>query len=661
MVLFDKGFKNLDTESVTPFLSALVFEIVDENYGGVIENLNITNMKIPTISGYFHSPRPGNRRLKVDFLIDASSSSIILTPQNLEIIDDEIEKRYRFASSLALSNTSRTNYFPIEYFNFAQKQMNCAIGWSCKGENGYACLSKTKKNCNNNLNSTHSEYIQWLAKNKSAESSLPSNIKIKETPESNNNGENKKWFDNNILGVRKELNSELLQNKDKLENNPNSKYAIRKIKEISEKQDKLSAYEKSDKDISLPSDYKLHQATDLESKEYEGRLLSQPNSRRMVALSSVSDELQKQYPDITKAELASLKVYTQTSFDHMNTYLRTDKDSDAIYKIDIMKSGGEYRPKYQLENDTIADTRMTTSALNKLPDFVGTVLRGTKMPKNMSNSDIENMYKPGSTITEKSFTSTSSSSDLKFRGELQYVIESKTGKDISDISDSRQEKEILFRPNANFNVTGFKKTDSGYEIRLEEVDKPTDTKNKQVIDSKKLIESDSIQDILSQGRDWSSASEKSIEDNISNKKLRTRLEDSYEIHDIILSKATKNEADTHFRAIKDQNNIIQSVCTYKKDSKNSSIILKLLASAPWNITGNEEKSVKGTGTELILSLAQESKKLGYGGRIILTPTGDSAGFYDKLGFTKVNYDGSEFLELKPEAAANLLKKTGKIQ
>lgn len=482
----ERRFKNLDTEGVTPFVSALVFEILDENYGGVIENLNITHIKLPNISGYFHSPRPGNRRLKVEFFIDGNN--IVLTPQNLEIIDDEIEKRYKIASSLALSNTSRTNYFPIEYFNFAQKQMNCTIGWSCKGENGYACLSKSKKNCNIELSPTHSEYIQWLAKNKIVESGLSSNLEnsVKKTSEPNNNEENKKWFDNNILKARKELSSELIENKDRLEKNPNSKYAIKKIKEISDKQDKLGAYEKSDKNISLPSDYKLHQATDLESKEYEGRLLSQPNSRREVALSSVSDDLQKQYPDMTKAELASLRVYTQTSFDHMNTYLRTDKDSDAIYKIDIMKSGGEYRPKYQLENDTIADIRMTTSALNKLPDFVGTVLRGTKIPKNMSSSDIENMYKIGSTITEKSFTSTSSSSDRKFRGELQYVIESKTGKDISDISDSRQEKEILFRPNTNFNVTGFKKSDSGYEIRLEEVDKPAETKNKQVIDSKKI-------------------------------------------------------------------------------------------------------------------------------------------------------------------------------
>jgi hypothetical protein len=188
----ERRFKNLDTEGVTPFVSALVFEIIDKNYGGVIENLNITHIKLPNISGYFHSPRPGNRRLKVEFLIDCNS--IVLTPQNLEIIDDEIEKRYKIASSLALSNTNRTNYFPIEYFNFAQKQMNCTIGWSCKGENGYACLSKSKKNCNIELDSNHKAYIDWLDKNKSAEADLftdlensvnktPSNSKVIATPQ----------------------------------------------------------------------------------------------------------------------------------------------------------------------------------------------------------------------------------------------------------------------------------------------------------------------------------------------------------------------------------------------------------------------------------------------------------------------------------------------
>jgi hypothetical protein len=500
----EEKFKNLDTDGLTPFVSALVFDIVDENYGGVIENLNITHIELPNISGYFHSPRVGNRRLKIDFLINGSN--IVLTPQNLEIIDDDIEKIYLAVRSLSFGNINKTNYLPIEFFSFAQKQMNCTVGWSCKGQNGYACLSKSKKNCNNELNPTHSQYMQWLAKNASAESDLFKDLekavtkpatkpttkpatkpatKSKATvnllrktgrgekllqPE---NDEDKKLFKDNIDKARKELNSELSENKEKLKNNPNSKYATRKIKEISDKQDRLDAYEKSDKNISLPSDYRLYKVSDMESKEYEGRLLSQPNSRRVVALSSVSDDLQKQYPNMTKAELASLKVYTQTSFDHMNTYLRNNEDSEAIYKIDIMKSAGEYRSKHQLENDTIADIRMTTSALNKLPDFIGTVLRGTKMPKNMSNSDIENTYKPGSIITEKSFTSTSSSGDRKFRGELQYVIESKTGKDISNISDSRQEKEVLFRPGTSFNVTSFKKSDSGYEIHLKEVDPVT--------------------------------------------------------------------------------------------------------------------------------------------------------------------------------------------
>lgn len=396
----EEKFKNLDTDGLTPFVSALVFDIVDENYGGVIENLNITHIELPNISGYFHSPRAGNRRLKIDFLINGSS--IVLTPQNLEIIDDDVEKIYLAARSLSFGNINKTNYLPIEFFNFAQRQMNCTVGWSCEGQNGYACLSKSKKNCNNELNPTHSQYMQWLAKNASAESDL--------------------------------------------------------------------------------------------------------------------------FKDLEKAV-------------------------------------------------TKPTTKPTT----------------------------------------------------KHEGEL----DSKT----VVIPENKQLDKSEAKPSELNN--------GGSKI--------------------KLTESDSIKDILAQKREWSDACEKSIEENIDNKKLKTRLEDSYEIHDIISSKASNNKDNLNFKTIKDENNTIQSVAMYTKDDKNSSIFVKLLASAPWNITGNEEKSVKGAGTELILSLIQESQKLGYGGRITLSPIGDAEGFYDKLGFTKFIHNGSEILELKRESAENLLKKTGKNQ
>lgn len=190
----EKRIKGKDPESIKHFLSALVYEIVDENYGGVIDNLTIDyiNLSIPKIKGTFYSPRLNNKRLKIIFDID--KENIILKPQNLEVIDEELEKRYYLGLMLSLNSVEKINYFPTEFFNFAQKQMNCVTGWSCKGENGYACLSKTKKNCNNKLNERHFAYLEWISNTKTDSSDLmtelenyvASKVKPVQTPKTNN-------------------------------------------------------------------------------------------------------------------------------------------------------------------------------------------------------------------------------------------------------------------------------------------------------------------------------------------------------------------------------------------------------------------------------------------------------------------------------------------
>ena len=160
-----KKYGSLNSESEKlKFMQKMVYEMVDENYGGKIENFNILKNPNPgyIISGFFETPRMGGKRLIMGF--DIGKDKIVLAPQNPQVLAySEESETYYVAIKMALEFSERVNYLPLEFFNFAQKQMNCTKGWSCKGPNGYACLAQSKKKCNNNLNPLHKTYAGWLA------------------------------------------------------------------------------------------------------------------------------------------------------------------------------------------------------------------------------------------------------------------------------------------------------------------------------------------------------------------------------------------------------------------------------------------------------------------------------------------------------------------
>ena len=160
-----KKYGSLNSESEKlKFMQKMVYEMVDENYGGKIENFNILKNPNPgyIISGFFETPRMGGKRLIMGF--DIGKDKIVLAPQNPQVLAySEESETYYVAIKMALEFSERVNYLPLEFFNFAQKQMNCVKGWSCKGPNGFACLAQSKKNCNNPLNPAHATYAGWLA------------------------------------------------------------------------------------------------------------------------------------------------------------------------------------------------------------------------------------------------------------------------------------------------------------------------------------------------------------------------------------------------------------------------------------------------------------------------------------------------------------------
>jgi hypothetical protein len=87
-----------------------------------------------------------------------------------------------------------------------------------------------------------------------------------------------------------------------------------------------------------------------------------------------------------------------------------------------------------------------STALGKLPKHEGPVFRGTILtPEQISR------YEPGKFVTERAFTSTSTDPGKAFPGDVRFLIDSRTGRDVSAYSGA-PESEVLFDRDTVFEV-----------------------------------------------------------------------------------------------------------------------------------------------------------------------------------------------------------------
>jgi hypothetical protein len=93
-------------------------------------------------------------------------------------------------------------------------------------------------------------------------------------------------------------------------------------------------------------------------------------------------------------------------------------------------------------------TRAATHFMSKLPDFHGIVARGG----GSGWQDIaREKYVPGQVVTEYAFNS--GSPDRGFDGSIPFIIESRHGKEVTDLSVTAKDgREVLFPPGAKFEV-----------------------------------------------------------------------------------------------------------------------------------------------------------------------------------------------------------------
>lgn len=109
--------------------------------------------------------------------------------------------------------------------------------------------------------------------------------------------------------------------------------------------------------------------------------------------------------------------------------------------------------------------RATTSGLNQLPKTTGEFYRGMTIPPG-GVGDVLSKYEPGKVVTEPHFLSTGN----PFGGNIQYVVQSSTGRDVSYLSHYPHEAEVLFPPGSQFRVDSkIEKTPGNWEIKMTDI------------------------------------------------------------------------------------------------------------------------------------------------------------------------------------------------
>ncbi|ACC43870.1 ADP-ribosyltransferse [Mycobacterium marinum M] len=128
-------------------------------------------------------------------------------------------------------------------------------------------------------------------------------------------------------------------------------------------------------------------------------------------------------------DLSALADYTGSGYLDLNNALRSDI----------------------LDASLNARVAALNSALQKLPTYDGTVVRGTDLPP-----EVVAQYLPGEVITEVAFLSTTTDPAVAqsptFAGNVEFRIVSRTGRDVSSVSMFPDEREILFPAGTKFYV-----------------------------------------------------------------------------------------------------------------------------------------------------------------------------------------------------------------
>lgn len=173
----------------------------------------------------------------------------------------------------------------------------------------------------------------------------------------------------------------------------------------------------------------------------------------------------KTLSEISGPQSAKEYIYQAKNKLNSNPSMKADGMTPELAAHVVAYSGSAYKTTNDalragvLNEHHWEHVKSLNAALSKLPDHVGTVYRKA----DLSPSTFA-LYTQGKIVEERAFTSTSKSASV-WSGLYKYEIQSKTGKDISRLSNHPNEQEVLFGNGTRFRVAGVQ----GKTIRLQEV------------------------------------------------------------------------------------------------------------------------------------------------------------------------------------------------
>ena len=147
-------------------------------------------------------------------------------------------------------------------------------------------------------------------------------------------------------------------------------------------------------------------------------------------------------------ELYAIYLYTRSTYSKVNSDLRKLPPSPADAKTGQIIEQDANKANASMPNVV----QLIASGINKMPKHACSAQRGTTLPSDIAKNIEDERY-----YTERAFVSTSEGGD-SFGGQHKYVVNSEScPKSISGISNYENEKEILFPPGSEFEVTRVQK------------------------------------------------------------------------------------------------------------------------------------------------------------------------------------------------------------
>lgn len=153
--------------------------------------------------------------------------------------------------------------------------------------------------------------------------------------------------------------------------------------------------------------------------------------------------------NLTDEEKVALHTYTMDFFNHINIILRGYSEQNKQLILPFLNT--------------------MTSALKKLPVERGYV---TRVALNFPGIEL---YKPGSVITERAYTSTSIINEARANiknypeNSIFFMIKSKTGRRVRQFSAAPGEDEVLFERGTRFKVKSHQRIGTKRMIEVEEL------------------------------------------------------------------------------------------------------------------------------------------------------------------------------------------------